>query len=387
MTEQILEALRTSAGMLWKALWALVFGYLISAAIQVLVTRAQMARALGERGAKRAALAGFFGFVSSSCSFAALAASRSVLVKGAHPANALAFLIASTNLVIELGLVLLVLLTWHFFVGNLLLGVFMIAYAYVLTRLWLPEALAKRARAHAERQLEEAGGEMGQEMREGMSWKEKLGSRAGWRAIADAFFMEWKMVWKEILFGFTVAGFISVFVPQEFWNAIFLVGDGGGTAAREQPSFWVVLENAAVAPVVAFLTFIGSMGNVPLAAMLWSKNASFGGVMAFLGADLVAATVIYIHAKYYGWRYAAYLSAVLYVCMVAAGITVYLLFSALGIVPAERPRLEEMVRFEIDYTFWLNITFALVGSLLLWVHWRGRNESGARTPHARAAAR
>lgn len=133
MTEQILEALRTSAGMLWKALWALVFGYLISAGIQVLVTRTQMASALGERGAKQAALGGFFGFVSSSCSFAALAASRSVLVKGAHPVNALAFLIASTNLVLELGLVLLVLLTWHFFVGNLLLGIFMIAYAYLLS--------------------------------------------------------------------------------------------------------------------------------------------------------------------------------------------------------------------------------------------------------------
>lgn len=387
MTEQILEALRTSAGMLWKALWALVFGYLISAGIQVLVTRTQMASALGERGAKQAALGGFFGFVSSSCSFAALAASRSVLVKGGHPVNALAFLIASTNLVLELGLVLLVLLTWHFFVGNLLLGIFMIAYAYVLTRLWFPKRLAERARDHAERQLEEAGDEMGQELSEAMSWKEKLTSRTGWRAIADAFFTEWKMVWKEILFGFTVAGFISVFVPQEFWNAIFLVADGGATAVREQPSLWVVLENAAVAPVVAFFTFIGSMGNVPLAAMLWSKNASFGGVMAFLGADLVAATVIYIHAKYYGWRYAAYLSAVLYVCMVAAGITVHLLFSTLGMVPTERPRLEEMVRFEIDYTFWLNIVFALVGGLLLWVHWRARRESEAHTPHTRMAAR
>ena len=354
--DQIGEALLTSSGILWKALWALIFGYLVSAGIQVLITREQMARALGERGIRKAGLASFFGFISSSCSFAALAAARSVLVKGAHPVNATAFLVASTNLVIELGIVLLVLLSWHFVVGNFALGILMIAYAYLLTRIWLPEGLAERAREHAERQQEEEGT---------MTWKEKLTSREGWKAISDAFFMEWKMAYKEILFGFTVAGFISVYVPQSFWNALFL---GAGS---EAPSFLAVLENAAVAPVVAFFTFIGSMGNVPLAAMLWSKNASFAGVMAFLGADLVAATVIYLHAKYYGWRYAGYLSAVLYVSMVAAGITVHYLFAALGIIPTERPSLGEMVHFKIDYTFWFNLAFLALGAGLLWLHFRG----------------
>ena len=378
--DQIGEALYTAAGMLWKALWALIFGYIISASIQVLVTREQMARALGERGAKQAALGGFFGFVSSSCSFAALAASRSVLVKGAHPVNALAFLIASTNLVLELGIVLLVLLTWHFFLGNLLLGVIMIIYVYLITRLWMPQGLADRAREHAERQL--AGEEgMQQELPAEMSWREKLTSRDGWQAIADAFFMEWKMVYKEILFGFTIAGFIAVFVPQSFWNAVFLTGDG----VAESPSFWVMLENALVAPVIAFFTFIGSMGNVPLAAMLWAKNASFAGVMTFLGADLVAATVIYIHAKYYGWRYAAYISVVLYVCMVAAGLTVHGLFALTGILPTARPTLEEMVAFEIDYTFWLNIAFVLIGGGLLVL--RGRRSAGERAESAVSRAR
>jgi uncharacterized membrane protein YraQ (UPF0718 family) len=366
---QLLEALQTSGGLLWKTLWALIFGYLISAGIQVLITREQMARALGERGAKQAGLGSFFGFVSSSCSFAALAASRSVLAKGAHPVNAIAFLIASTNLVIELGIVLLVLLGWHFFAGNILLGLLMILYAYLLTRLWLPERLGEEAREHANRQQEQEG--MMHDVPDDMSWREKLTSRAGWKAIADAFFMEWKMAYKEILFGFTVAGFISVFVAQSFWNALFI---GAGS---ESPSVFAVLENALVAPVVAFFTFIGSMGNVPLAAMLWSKNASFGGVMAFLGADLVAATVIYIHAKYYGWRYAAYLSAVLYVSMVAAGITVHYIFAALGIIPSERPSLSEMVHFQIDYTFWLNVAFALVGAALLWLHFRGGGEGSA----------
>jgi len=365
--DQVFEALLTSAGILWKAFWALVFGYAISAAIQVLITRSQMARILGKRGPKRAALAGFFGFISSSCSFAALAASRSVLVKGAHSANALAFLIASTNLVIELGFVLWILLGWQFVVGNYLLGILMIVYAYVITRFWLPSNLVQSGREHAEQQQHEEG--RYPESDENRSWRRKLTSLAGWQAIADAFFMEWKMAYKEILFGFTVAGFISVFIPQSFWDALFL-NTGSNTS-----SFLVILENALVAPVVAFFTFIGSMGNVPLAAMLWSKNASFGGVMSFLGADLVAATVIYLHAKYYGWKYAAYLSGLLYVCMVAAGVTVHGLFAVLGLIPAARLSLTELVRFQIDYTFWLNILFAVVGGGLLYLHWRGRQRS------------
>ncbi|MXP66172.1 transporter, partial [Roseomonas sp. M0104] len=160
----------------------------------------------------------------------------------------------------------------------------------------------------------------------------------------------------------------SVFVPQSVWNMLFLIADGGGDAS---PTFLVVLENALVAPVVAFFTFIGSMGNVPLAAMLWSREASLGGVMSFLGADLVAATVVWVHVKYYGWRYALYLSALLYVCMAAAGITVHYLFAAAGLTPEQRPALEEMVRFAIDHTFFLNLTFLVVAGILLWLHLRG----------------
>jgi uncharacterized protein len=360
--DQFIAAFQTAAGMLWKALWALVFGYIISAIVQVVVTREQMGRALGDRGAKQAALAGFFGFVSSSCSFAALATSRSVLVKGAHPTNALAFLIASTNLVIELGIVLLILLGWEFFVGNLLLGLLMIVYMYALTAFWFPQAMAERARKHAEQVQQHEGMDHGDH--EGKGWR-RLTSLQGWRAIAHAFFMEWKMVYKEILFGFTVAGFISVYVPAEFWNALFM------ESGAEAPSFLAVVENALIAPVIAFFTFIGSMGNVPLAAMLWSKNASFGGVMAFLGADLVAATVVYVHVKYYGWRYAVYISLLLYVCMAAAGVTVHYLFALTGQLPTARPSLGEMVQFEIDYTFWLNIVFGLIGGALIYLHFLG----------------
>ena len=209
-----------------------------------------MGRALGDRGPKQAGLAAFFGFISSSCSFAALAASRSVLVKGAHPANSLAFLISSTNLVIELGIVLWVLLGWRFMLANILLGLLMVLYAYGLTALWFPSRLAGEGRRHAEKAQKAEG----MDMRHGMGgdWRDKLTSREGWRRIAHAFSMEWAMVWKEILFGFTIAGFISVFVPQSFWDFLF-VGNS------QDPGFWAVVENAAVAPVVAFFTFIGSM--------------------------------------------------------------------------------------------------------------------------------
>lgn len=354
-----------AAGMLWKALWALIFGYVISAGIQAIVTRRQMADTLGDAGPRQIGLGALFGFISSSCSFAALAASRSVWVKGAHPLNAIAFLIASTNLVIELGIVLWVLLGWKFMLGNFLLGLLMIAYAALLSRLWFPQRLAEAGRRHAEQAMDADAAAPGDD--ENVGWRERLFSAAGWRAIAAAFFMEWRMVWKEILFGFTVAGFIAVFVPQSFWSALFLVPQGG---PEVEPGFLVVLQNALVAPAVAFFTFIGSMGNVPLAAMLWSRDASLGGVMAFLGADLVAATVIWVHVKYYGWSYALWLSALLYVCMVAAGITVHYLFTLVGGMPTERPELQEMVHFSFDYTFVLNLVFLAIAGWLTWLHLR-----------------
>jgi len=320
MLNQIIQAFITAARILWKSFWALVFGYTVSAAIQVVVTRSQMARTLGKRSWKRATLAGFFGFISS-CSFAAIAASRSVLVKGVHPINAIAFLIASTNLVIELGIVLWVLLGWKFLVGNFLLGILMIVYAYIISRFWFPKKLANNARQHAQ-QRQEGEEMMNRAELPNKSWRQKLTSLAGWRAISHAFFMEWKMAYKEILFGFTIAGFISVFVPTSSWNALFL------QSGQDAPSLLAIVENALIAPIIAFFTFIGSMGNVPLAALLWSKNALFAGVMSFLG----------------------------------------------------------VVRFAIDYTFWLNIIFAAIGGVLLWLHWHDDSSQQQHSPQQQETA-
>jgi uncharacterized protein len=374
--DAVLEALITGAGILWKALWALIFGYFISASIQVLVTRKQMSRALGRPGLKQGMLAGFFGFVSSSCSFAALAAARAIWVKGAHPRNSLAFLVASTNLVVELGIVLWILLGWEFVLGNFLLGALMILSMYLLTQLWFPRRLAERAREHAEQRQnsEQTTQHDSGESLEG-DWTAKLRSAAGWRAIADAFFMEWRMAYKEILFGFTIAGFIAVFVPDHAWAALFPRPGGS------EPSIWIVLQHAALAPVAAFFTFIGSMGNVPLAALLWSKHVAFGGVMAFLGADLVAATVLYVQAKYYGFRYTAIIAAILYVSMVVAGLLVHALFVAFDMLPSARPQLREQVRFAIDYTFWLNVGFGLLAGALLWLHLRQSKRRATAAAH------
>lgn len=202
-----------------------------------------------------------------------------------------------------------------------------------------------------------------------MSWWQKLISAEGWRIISFKFFGEWKMAYKEVLFGFTIAGLVSAFVPNSFWNALFL------EAGAEAPSFLAVVQHALIAPFLAFFTFVGSLGNVPLATILWSKNASFGGVMAFLGADLVAATVIYLNVKYYGWRFAAYVTAVLYVAMVAAGVTVHWIFAALGGLPTARPAsLLSMMEVGVNtHTFWLNVAFVPVALVLLFVRHRALN--------------
>jgi hypothetical protein len=360
--DQLLQAIQTTGLLIWYTLWAFILGYLVSAGIQVLVTREQMAHVLGERGVKQAGLAGFFGFISSSCSFASLAATRSVLTKGAHPANSLFFMIATTNLVIELGIVLWTLVGWKFVVANFLLGIVMIAYAYLLTGLWFPRSIQDSGREHAEKLEAE---ELKHPSPEGMTWWQKLTSREGWKIISFKFFGEWKMAYKEVLFGFTIAGLVSAFVPDSFWNALFIQS---GSAA---PSFFAVIEHAAIAPFIAFFTFVGSLGNVPLATILWSKDASFAGVLSFLGADLVAATVIYLNAKYYGLRYALYTVGMLYIAMVTAGITVHYLFAAVGGIPSARPEsLQTMMSFGFDtHTFWLNVMFIPIGLGLLWLRW------------------
>jgi uncharacterized membrane protein YraQ (UPF0718 family) len=344
------EAASTTVGLFWMAFWAFGLGYLISSMIQVFVTRERMKRAMGEAGASSVGLGTFFGFISSSCSFAALATTRSLFAKGAGLIPSLAFLLASTNLVIELGIVIAVFLGWQFVVGEYAGGVLLILLMWLLVKLTLPARLVESARAKA-REAEGSASEG-----DIPDWTERIRSREGWRQVASRYVMEWHMVWKDVTIGFTVAGIIAAFVPRRFFETLF-VG-----AATGDPSFREVLLQSLVGPLAAFFTFIGSMGNIPLAAVLFDNGVSFAGVMAFIFSDLVVLPVLRIQAQYYGWRMAIYILAVFLVILVSTALILHYGFSALGLLPEASTSggVTQREFFALDYTFFLNLVFIAI---------------------------
>lgn len=362
MEDGLLQTWRTASvttlGLFWMAFWAFGFGYLVSAMIQVFVTRERMKSAMGEAGPKSVALGTGFGFLSSSCSFAALATTRSIFAKGAGLIPALAFLLASTNLVIELGIVIAIFLGWQFVVGEYAGGVLLILLTWLVVRLTRPKKLIEKARETAQAQEGEDDGDV-------PDWRKLITSAEGWRRVADRYVMEWRMVWKDVTVGFTVAGIIAAFVPRAFFQALF-PGSGGGEGDAAP---WQVAADALIGPVAAFFTFIGSMGNIPLAAVLYSNGVSFAGVMAFIFSDLVVLPVLRIQAKYYGWRMALYILAVFLVVLVAAAVILHYAFAAFGLLPdgASAQSVTERDFFKVDYTLVLNLAFAaLSAAFLVW---------------------
>ncbi len=350
------EAALTALGFFWMALWAFVLGYVISSMIQVFVTRERMKQAMGEAGAKSVGLGTFFGFISSSCSFAALATTKSLFKKGAGFVPALAFLLASTNLVIELGIVIAVFLTWQFVVGEYLGGLLLIGFTWLFVRLTKPEGLIQSARER----LEEAGGEDEGDVPD---WKKLIRTKKGWRRVAERYFMEWQMVWKDVTFGFTVAGIIAAFVPRAFFETLFI-----GSGAEGDPGFGAVVAQTLIGPVAAFFTFIGSMGNIPLAAVLYSNGVAFAGIMAFIFSDLVVFPVLRINAKYYGWKMALYILGVLLAALVVTALLLHYGFSLAGLLPeGAGPGIAEQDFFQIDYTFFFNLAFLAVSAVLTWL--------------------
>jgi len=257
----IADGARTALGFFWKSGWAFVLGYFISAMIQAFVPKSRLTRHMGDAGPRSISLATVFGAISSSCSFAALSAARALVLKGAHFVAAVAFMFASTNLVIELGILILIFLGWQFVAAEIVGGIVMIVISAALIRLTYPETWMEAARERVE---EAAGGG-----EDDFDWKERMRSREGWRMVGDNFVGEWKMVWEEILIGFTVAGFVAVLVPASVWGSIFLLDLQGSI-----PQWLIVVENALVAPFVAAATFIGSMGNIPLATVLNANGSS-----------------------------------------------------------------------------------------------------------------
>lgn len=367
------EAVLTTLSFFWKALWAFIIGYIISSAIQVFVTRERMQRTMGEAGKKSIALGTFFGFISSSCSFAALSTTKSLFKKGAGFVPSLAFLLASTNLVIELGFIIAIFLGWQFVVGEYLGGVLLILFTWLIVSFTRPKELIRKARRRINER--EGGNENG---RDAPDWKDKITSKKGWQQVAKRYFMEWGMVWKDVTFGFTIAGVIAAFVPRSFFQTLFL---GAGT---ENPSFFAVLENTIIGPIAAFFTFIGSMGNIPLAAILFNNGVSFAGVIAFIFSDLVVFPVIRVNAKYYGWKLALYIVGVFFAALVATAIVMHYGFAILGILPnsaaATSPQSTE--RFAIDYTFWLNLVFLAATGVLAWLRFgSGKKQKSQHRNH------
>ncbi|MCW2966425.1 MAG: hypothetical protein JWM71_197 [Solirubrobacteraceae bacterium] len=352
----IWHGLRDALLMAWEVWWALVVGFAISAIVQAWVPRERVERALSGRGPKPVGLATALGAASSSCSYAAVAIGKSLFQKGASAAAALAFQFASTNLVWELGLVLWVLIGWQFAVAEYVGGLVMIVLMAGLLRLFVSPRLEERAREHAR------AADTGHEHHmagEALSWRERLTSARAWSDVAHNFRGDWQMLWKEIAVGFLLAGFVAQ-LGNGFFTGLFLT---------HSPSALRTLENVVVGPLIAVLSFVCSVGNVPLAAVLWSGGISFAGVLAFLFADLIVLPIIAIYRKYYGWSFALRISLLMLVTMAVAGLAVDGLFGAAGWLPTgPRPaRGDVFGHVRADYKLWLNVLSTAIFAALFWL--------------------
>ena len=361
------HSLYEAAAMFWEVLWALIFGFAISAMLQVYVSKAQMTQALGRAGLREVALATAFGAASSSCSYAAVAAARTAFKKGAALVPTLAFMFASTNLVFELGFVLWILMGWRFVLAEGIGAFVLIGVMWMIVSLTLPQGLEDEARAYGD------GMDGGHD--HSMHSHSAPGS-GGLRAVADAFVMDWSMLWKEMLIGFVISGFLAVLVTNQEWRVVFLAHTGSSVLR--------LLENAVVGPLVAIASFVCSVGNIPLASVLWSGGICFGGVIAFIYADLIILPLIIAYNKYYGRRTAFYITWVLFASMVISGLLVDLLFSALHLIPTG-PRPASAIstaHFAWNHTTWLDLPALAAAGILAAVSRRGKKEAAHEADHA-----
>jgi len=341
--------------MLWEVWWALVLGFALSAVVQAWVPRARLERALGGRGVREVSLATGLGAASSSCSYAAIAIAKSLFAKGASLVSAITFQFASTNLVFELGLVLWLFLGWRFTLAEFVGGIVLILITWALLARFVSRDAEEAARRHAEEA--DAGHVHHSAQTDGSSLRRKLGSLQAWSDVAHNFRGDWTMLWKEILAGFVIAGYVST-LPMTFFNDLFLTD--AWTPLR-------IAENAVVGPIVAALAFVCSIGNIPLAAVLWSGGISFSGVIAFIYADLIIVPIVNAYRKYYGGRFAALLVAVMAAAMVTAALVVDGLFSLAGLVPSNRPSVASIAERPItwNYTSYLDLVFVVVFAALI----------------------
>jgi uncharacterized membrane protein YraQ (UPF0718 family) len=354
----VLHALSITASMTWEITWALILGFGLSAMIQALVRKSTVVRLLGNDRPRTLALATGFGAASSSCSYAAVALARSLFLKGAGFTAAMAFEIASTNLVIEFGVILALLMGWQFTLAEFTGGPVMIVLIAVLFRLLLRERLVREARVQADRGIAgsmEGHAAMDMSVQRPGSFASRLFSGEGYTAVAHVFVMEWAAIIRDLIIGLIAAGAIAAWVPDSFWRVFFIAGHP--LAAK----VWGPL----IGPVVAIISFVCSIGNIPLAVVLWKGGISFGGVIAFIFADLIIAPILNIYRKYYGARTAWFLLGTFYAAMVAAGYVVELVFGGLGLIPdPARAKIPDQ-GLSWDYTSWLNVVFLILAAALI----------------------
>jgi len=355
--QKLVEALVLAAGMLWQVGWSLILGFTLSGVVQALVSKQRMQELLGRDGIREIALATGFGAASSSCSYAAAAMSKTLFKQGAALIPSLAFLFSSTNLVLELGIILYLLMGWQFTAAEWIGGLLLIAIMAVLVRLTYPKKLVEEARHH----LDEASAhEHGSVESAGATLAERLRNPQTRVAIAQNAGMDFTMLWKDLFGGFLIAGALAAFVPDGAWKALFL---------SHAPAGLQLVGNAVVGPLIAVVSFVCSIGNVPLAAVLWASGISFGGVLAFLYADLIVLPLLDIYRKYYGWKMMLYIFAVFFTTMVLAAIAMDAAFSALHLVPQPNPNIRhDLAIFSFNYTFWLNVVFGALALYLWWLN-------------------
>ncbi|MDT7639808.1 MAG: uncharacterized protein QOC83_4096 [Pseudonocardiales bacterium] len=352
------HALGLAGSMTWEILWALILGFALSAVIQAVVRRSTIVRLLGDDRPRTLALAAGLGAASSSCSYAAVALARSLFRKGANFTAAMAFEIASTNLVIELGVILALLMGWQFTVAEFVGGPVMIAALAVLFRFVLRRKVLDAAREQADRGIAgsmEGHAAMDMSVQGSGSFWRRLLSGEGFTSVSHVFVMEWAAIWRDLVIGLLVAGAIGAWVPDSFWQQVFL--SDHPTAA----AIWGPL----IGPLVAVLSFVCSIGNVPLAVVLWTGGISFGGAIAFIFADLIILPILNIYRRYYGTRMALLLGGTFYLTAAIAGYVVEIVFGALGWIP-DRSRAHLMDDgISWNYTTWLNIVFLVLAAALV----------------------
>ncbi|MFM0132883.1 permease [Paraburkholderia sediminicola] len=380
------HALWMAFTMLWQIFWGLSLGFLFSAVVEVVVSKSEMSKLLPDASPRSLTVASLLGAASSSCSYAAVAMARSIVRKGGDFTAAMAFQFAATNLVLELGVLMWVLISWQFAAAEFIGGPIMIVVLVLLFRFFLKDSLKKEAIEQAEKGIAgsmEGHAAMSMGEQHG-TWKQRLWSREGWIVISHSYVMNWSMLWRDIGIGLLIAGALGAWVPDTFWQKFFLVSHP--TAAM----IW----GAFVGPLIAVASFTCSVGNVPLAAVLWNGGISFGGVASFIFGDLIILPILNIYRKYYGGRMTVFLAVTFYLAMVSAALMVEALFQSLGWVPTERHTAVVDAAITFNYTTVLDIVFSAVFIVLTFIFFKtggpemmrmmesGQHDHGGHEHHA-----